>query len=305
LIEERPMNAILPIPPSEAAPPVPRDRARYAAQPSSWPAELELWFASSAGKTRLVRRRHFGPLMVQRPFHPEKDGTCHVYLLHPPGGVAGGDRLDLSFHLDAGARALLTTPGATKFYRSEHGVSAQSAHVEVGAGAVCEYLPQETIVFDGADARIETRISLASDATYVGWDFLCLGRPAAGERFETGRLSQRIEIRRDGRPIWFERLELRGGSPLMGAAFALAGQPTWGTMIHAGAIAEDAAEQVLAAVGEAGRGVFSISQLEDVVVCRYLGPRVSDGKALFVRAWNVLRTSGQGKAADMPRIWAT
>lgn len=273
------------------------------AQPSSWPAELELWFGLSAGKTRLVRRRHLGPLVVQRPFHPEKDGTCHIYLLHPPGGVAGGDCLDLRFHVDAGARALLTSPGATKFYRSEHGAGTQSTRVEVGAGAVCEYLPQETIVFDGGDARMETRVSLAPRATYVGWDFLCLGRPAAGERFDTGRLSQRIEIRRGGRPIWFERLELHGNSPLMRAAFALAGQPTWGTMVYAGAVTEDAAEQVRAAIGESG--VFSVSQLEEVVVCRYLGPRVAEGKALFVRAWNVLRMLGQGKAAEAPRIWAT
>lgn len=299
------MNAIMPIPPSQAAQSTVLARAHYAVQPSSWLAELELWFALSAGKTRLVRRRHLGPLVVQRPFHPEKDGTCHVYLLHPPGGVAGGDRLDLRFHLDAGARALLTTPGATKFYRSEHGAGTQLATVEVGAGAVCEYLPQETIVFDGADARIETKVSLASDATYVGWDFLCLGRPAAGERFETGKLSQRIEIVRDGRPVWFERLELQGDSPLMRAAFALAGQPTWGTMIYAGAVADEAAEQVRAVIGDAGDGVFSVSQLEEAVVCRYLGPRIGDGKALFARAWNVLRTLGQGKAADTPRIWAT
>ena len=305
--EARFMNAAVPTRPSEPAHSTVAcpTRARYAAQPSSWPAELELWFAHSAGKTRLVRRRHLGPLVVQRPFHPEKDGTCHVYLLHPPGGVAGGDCLDLCFHLDAGARALLTTPGATKFYRSEHGAGTQSARVVVGAGAVCEYLPQETIVFDGADARIETKVSLAPDATYVGWDFLCLGRPAAGERFETGRLSQRIEIMRNGRPIWFERLELRGGSPLLKAAFSLASQPSWGTMVYAGTVTEDAAEQVRAAIGAAGDGVFCVSQLEEAVVCRYLGPRVADGKALFVRAWNVLRSLGQGKMAEAPRIWAT
>ncbi len=297
------MNAIVPIPASEADQLIPLARAHYAPPSSSWLAELELWFAPSAGKTRLVRRRHLGPLVVQRPFHPEKDGTCHVYLLHPPGGVAGGDRLDLRFYVDAGARALLTTPGATKFYRSEYSAGAQSTQIDVGAGAVCEYLPQETIVFDGGDARMETRVSLAPDATYVGWDFLCLGRPAAGERFEAGRLSQRIEIRRDGRPIWFERLELHGNSLLMKAAYSLAGQPTWGTMIYAGVVAEDAAEQVRAAIGESA--VFSVSQLDDVVVCRYLGPRVGDGKALFARAWNVLRTLGQGKPADTPRIWAT
>jgi urease accessory protein len=280
-------------------------RARYAAAPSRWLAELELWFAPNAGKTRLMRQRHLGPLVVQKPFHPEKDGTCHVYLLHPPGGVAGGDELDMRFHLAADARAVMTTPGATKFYRSEHGVSTQRAIIDVGASAVCEYLPQETIIFDGANAVVDTRVTLAEGATYVGWDFICLGRPAAGERFESGSVSQRIEIIRDGRPIWFERLKLPGGSDLANATHALGGRPTWGTMIYAGPTAEDAAERVRGAIGSRGDGVFSVSQLEQGVVCRYLGPRVSDGKSLFVQAWDALRMSCQGKAASAPRIWAT
>lgn len=280
-------------------------RAHYSPAPSHWAAELELWFAPNAGKTRLMRRRHLGPLVVQKPFHPEKDGTCHVYLLHPPGGIAGGDQLDLRFHLAADARAVLTTPGATKFYRSEHGRSTQATTIDVGANAVCEYLPQETIVFDGADASIDTRVTLEAGATYVGWDFICLGRPAAGERFESGTLRQRIEIVRDGKPVWFERVRLPGGSTIQDAPYALAGQPTWGTMIYAGPTAEDAAERVRNAVGSQGDRVFSVSQLEQGVVCRYLGPRVSEGKSLFVRAWDALRTSCQGKAANAPRIWAT
>lgn len=307
MAKERNGDAVISLPPSEGASLSAASIARthYAAQPSRWLAELELWFSRSVGKTRLVRRRHLGPLVVQHPFHPERDGTCHVYLLHPPGGIAGGDQLDLRFHLDTDARAVLTTPGATKFYRSEHGTSTQSTRIEIEAGAVCEYLPQETIVFDGADSRIDTKVTLASDATYVGWDFLCLGRPAADERFETGRLSQRIEITRDGRPIWFERVDLSGDSLLAAAAFALAGQPTCGTMVYAGAIREDAAERVRAAIGNSGDGVFSVSQLEQIVVCRYLGPRVSDGKSLFIRAWDALRMLCQGKAAIAPRIWAT
>ena len=298
------MNSLL-LAESSMIDPVTMARARYTAAPSHWAAELELWFAPNAGKTRLMRRRHVGPLVVQRPFHPEKDGACHVYLLHPPGGVAGGDQLDLRFHLDADARALLTTPGATKFYRSDHGRGVQSTTIEVGANAVCEYLPQETIVFDGADASLDTRVTLEAGATYVGWDFICLGRPAAGERFDTGTLRQRIEIVRDGEPIWFERLLLAGGSAIQDAPYALAGRPTWGTMVYAGPTAEDAADRVRDAIGGAGDGVFSVSQLEQCVVCRYLGPRVSQGKSLFVRAWDSLRTSCQGKAASLPRIWAT
>jgi urease accessory protein len=280
-------------------------RAQYVPQPSNWLAELELWFEEREGTTRLMRRRHLGPLMVQRPFHSESDGTCHVYLLHPPGGVAGGDRLDMEFHLGPRARAVLTTPGATKFYRSLHGRSAQQVTIDVGADAVCEYLPQESIVFDGANARIDTRVTLARGATYVGWDFICLGRPAAGERFENGMLSQRTEILRDGKPVWFERLHIPGGSPLGTAAYALAGKPTLGTMIYIGQSAENVTERVRSAVGEASGTVFSVSRLEQAVVCRYLGPKVSEGKALFIRAWDLLRTAGQGKPASAPRIWAT
>lgn len=270
---------------------------------AAWPAELELWFAPAEGRTRL-RRRHRGPLVVQQPFYPENDGTCHVYLLHPPGGVAGGDTLTTRLHLAQGAQAVLTTPGATKFYRAPHVPSAQTVLVDVAAGAVCEYLPQETILFDGADTTLTTRVALTGDAVYLGWEIFSLGRPAAGERFANGRLSQMVLVERDGRPVWFERMALDGGSPLAGAPFALAGQAIVGTMIYAGALPDDAADRVRAAVGPAGEGVFSASHLEGVLVCRYLGPKAYRARELFVQAWNVLRTAGLGKTASAPRIWA-
>lgn len=279
--------------------------AASAASSRAWRAELELWFALSAGKTRLARRRHHGPLMVQSPFHPERDGTCHVYLLHPPGGIAGGDALAIDIHVGPSARVLLTTPGAAKFYRSEEIKSSQVTQFDIAAGGVCEYFPQETIVFDGAQAVTETRVALTGNATYSGWDFFCLGRPAAQERFDTGRLQQRTEITRDGRPIWFERSSLAGGSGLLKAAHALAGHAVWGTFVHACAVHEQAAERVRNAIGHGHEQRFSVSQLEDVVVCRYLGPQAAEGKALFARAWDALRSASQGKAAVTPRIWAT
>lgn len=270
-----------------------------------WKAELALWFAQLAGKTRLVRRHHFGPLMVQSPFHPEKDGTCHVYLLHPPGGVAGGDHLDMNFHVGAASRVLMTTPGAAKFYRSETHQSRQSVRIDAAAGSTCEYFPQESIVFDGARAVSDTCIDLTGDARYAGWEISCLGRPAAGESFRSGHLRQSTMIMRDGRLIWFERSSIAGGSPLMTAPHALAGHTTWGTFLYAGPDLELAAERVRAAVGPDVSGTFSVSALADVVVCRYLGPQASEAKAQFVRAWGALRILCQGKPASPPRIWAT
>jgi urease accessory protein len=275
--------------------------------PSNWLAELELSFEFRDGKTRLARRRHLGPLLVQSPFYPEADGTCHVYLLHPPGGIAGGDKLDMRFHLAPGTRTVMTTPGATKFYRSmPHGGELHTS-IDVGAAAVCEYLPQETILFDGTDAVIDTRVSLEAGATFVGWDFLSLGRPAADEQFTTGRVRQRTEIICEGKPVWVERLHIRGGSPLLMAPYGLAGHPILGTMVYVGPAAADAGKRVRDALDgdDDAEGVFSVSQLEKAIVCRYLGRRSSQAKKIFARAWGVLRTTCQDKPASAPRIWAT
>lgn len=276
------------------------------APPRRWRGELELWFDTAApGRTRLARRRHVGPLSVQRPFYPEADGTCHVYLLHPPGGVAGGDELEFALHVERGARCVLTTPGATKFYRMDAVGAVQRSAIDVADGAVCEYLPQETIVFDGSRVGLETRVALGGDATYVGWDFICLGRPAAGEAFRTGSVTQRVEIGRDGRRIWFERFRVDGGSPLLDARYAFAAQPVFGTMVCAGPLREGLDEAVRREIGEAGEGRFSVSRLDQVVVCRYLGPQAEEGKMLLIRAWNALRKAMQHKPASAPRIWST
>ncbi len=123
---------------------------------SGWQAHLRLRFNGDiprflengdaprpVGRTRLVERTHTGPLVVQRPFHPEGD-PCHVYLVHPPGGVVGGDELRIDVQVDAGAHALITTPAATKFYRCDGRVSSQTQELRA-AGATLEWLPQENI----------------------------------------------------------------------------------------------------------------------------------------------------------------
>lgn len=270
-----------------------------------WHAELELYFENRQNKTRLMRRRHVGPLAVQSPFYPEDDGAAHVYLLHPPSGVAGGDRLAIHCHLNDGSRTVLTTPGATKFYRSERGTSIQHMNIEVGAQGICEYLPQETILFNGADAFIQTDITLRHDAIYLGWEFICFGRPASGERFTNGNARQRIRITRDGKLIWFEQFNLANMEQALDAPYTFAGRPITGTMIYAGPILENMVSRIRELLPQQGPHVFSVTALERVLVCRYLGNRMSEGKQLFMRAWEVLREMGIGKPAVAPRIWAT
>lgn len=275
-------------------------------QKAGWAAELSLEFAVSHGRTRLVRRSHRGPLMVQRPFHPEADGTCHVYVLHPPGGVAGGDSLDIGIEVGPDARCVLTTPGATKFYRSIAGASYQRVEVAVAPGGICEHLPQETIVFDGAAAKLSTQVGLQGNATFIGWDFICLGRPAAGERLASGHVAQGVDIRRDGRRIWFERVRLDGSNPVLEAPFALAGQAVFGTLVCAAPeVSERALDAVRAAAQPPSGSLFSASRLQDVIACRYLGPQAAIGKALFSAAWGAIRQTLQDKPSCPPRIWAT
>src|SRR5262249_10650450 len=121
-----------------------------------WHAELALGFVRRSQRTVLASRRHRGPLTVQRAFYPEPDGVCHTYVLHPPAGIVGGDALSMSYDLGPGAHALITTPAATRFYFSraiEAGIRQRAC---VGDGATLEWLPQETLLFDGAHARFET-----------------------------------------------------------------------------------------------------------------------------------------------------
>lgn len=271
---------------------------------ADWPAELELRFLAGQERVRLYPR-HVGPLRIQRPFYPEPDGTCHCYVLHPPGGVAGGDRLSLRIDVEAGARALLTAPGATRFYRAPDRISRQRIDISVAAGGVCEYLPMETIVFDGANARTEMEVRLAGDATFVGWDIVSLGRPAARERFVRGSFAQRSTILRDGRPVWVERIALEGESGILGAAYGLMGQPVYGTMVHAGPLPDEAVDLLRDRVPPPQDGVAAITRLRDVVLIRYCGPKIGPARDYFLKSWDGLRQFGQGKPASPPRIWAT
>ncbi|MDD9940806.1 MAG: urease accessory protein UreD [Myxococcales bacterium] len=279
--------------------------------PRRWDASLELGFRRDARRTTLALRRHKGPLGVQRPFYPEPDGTCHVYLLHPPGGVAGGDALVIDAHLGAGAQALLTTPAAGKLYRcdTQAGPSHQTQRFDVADGACLEWLPQETIVFDAARSQLATRVELAQHAQFLGWEVLCLGRPAAGERFEHGRVRQAFEVYREGRPMFVERGLYEGGAPVLEAPWGLSNQPIMGTMVCVTPAVEGLVEQLRDALPPNGKGTaqghFSVSQLREVLVCRYLGARAESALQGFRMAWGIVRTAVYGRQPREPRIWLT
>jgi len=269
-----------------------------------WPARLELGFSPRRDRTELVRRRRSGPLGIQRPFFPEGD-TCHVYLLHPPGGVAGGDDLDVRVTTDPSARALITTPGATKFYRTRGPHATVRQTLEVGNGSVLEWLPQENIFFPGADANVATEIHLRGSARIAAWEIQCLGRPVIGERFEDGALDARLDLRRDGRPILRERLRVAGAGILDGAS-GLRGYPVSATLLMTAADAAFLSKaRGIAEPGADQQRVHGITLIEDVAVVRALADSTTSVRRLFGALWQAWRREVIGRSACTPRIWAT
>lgn len=276
-----------------------------APEPAGWRGRLALEFAVQGTRTALSRRAHVGPLYAQRPFYPEPDGTCHVYVLHPPGGVVGGDELCVELEVGPGARALATTPAATKLYRCPERGSVVRNRLQVSAGAVLEWLPGETIAFGGARASLVTRVELEAGAHFLGWEITCLGRPASGDDFSAGRLDQRFELTRGTRPLLLERMLLEAGGALRHGAWGWAGRGVHGVLLATGAssaLTGELRERVRPAF-EADR--FAVTTLGDVTVCRYLGAHAGEARSVLGAAWDIMRRHLLGKPAAAPRIWTT
>ncbi|WP_454689504.1 urease accessory protein UreD [Achromobacter aloeverae] len=198
-----------------------------------WRASLALGLARRGPRTVLARRAHRGPLNVQKPLYPEPDpAICHLTLLHPPGGVAGGDRLDLDLALEAGAHAVFTTPGATKWYKASPTYPAhQHVRITLAPGARLDWLPLENIYFDHSEARQSLELRLAENATAIGWDAALLGRQASGETWRAGSLRTLTRLRdAAGRLLWTERQVLDADAALRGAPQGLGGLPAYGTL---------------------------------------------------------------------------
>lgn len=282
------------------------DLASPAAQlRTEWPARLRLDYARRGERTVIAHREHTGPLRVQRPFYPEGPEVCHTILLHPPGGIAGGDQLELALSAGGGAHAVLTTPGATKWYRSSGPRATQRIALRAEEGACLEWLPQEAIVFRGARASSALRVDLAPTAIFIGWDICCLGRVASGERFDAGELRQHIEIVRAGTPLWHERARLEAGGRLLTSSAGMAGCPVSGLLLAATPQASGELLATCRAVPVDSAARAGVSALPGVLAVRYLGHSAEAARHYFRALWQVLRPGLVRRAACTPRIWFT
>jgi len=273
-----------------------------------WQAALDLGFAAEGGATRLARRAHRGPLVVQRPFLPEGPGVCHVYVLHPPGGLVGGDELTIDVAVDAGAHALVTTPAASKVYRTTGATARQVQRLRVAGGAALEWLPQEAIIFDGARATLDTRVDLEPGARFIGIDAICFGRPAGQAPFERGSCRQGFELHRAGRPLLIERGRYDAGGDAMRARWGLGGACVLAFLTAAPAPTDAAVDAVRALAAAATDGDLAAATIlgdGDALAVRYIGHSAERARAFLHGAWRLLRPAVLGRAAVPPRVWAT
>ncbi|WP_434519233.1 urease accessory protein UreD [Pseudomonas sp. NFX1] len=264
---------------------------------AGWSAYLQLRFSRRDDVTRLGARRHFGPLLVQRPFYPE-GAPCHVYVLHPPGGIVAGDRLELDIHLEPGSHALLTMPGASKFYRSIGPTARLAQRFHLGADSTLEWLPQDSIFFAGARASLDSRFTLAPGARLLAWETLCLGRPVMNERFDHGALDSRLHIEMPDDPGLYERLRIEGGQ-----LDKLAGHPLLATFCASPA--DPALLEHIRALLDELDNPAGATLLGSLLVIRLLDHDNQHLQHTLQRLWHVLRPAVIGLPACPPRIWAT
>ncbi|UTF60378.1 urease accessory protein UreD [Gilvimarinus sp. DA14] len=280
----------------------------------SWLASLTLRLAHRGGATRVTRAKHQGPLRVQRPFYPEGQ-LAHVYLLHPPGGLVVGDQLTLDMATESGAQALVTTPSAGKVYslkalrHSNKSITQeQTISLRVEPHSSLEWLPQETIIFNGANARLHTRVDAHKDSRFCLWDIVCLGRPACDETFNDGELLQTLEVSLEGLPILRERNRVCGGDPIMQQPWGLQGATAFGTMVAKVSIPRDDIDQLLEhlAAEHSDQGAsWGITQKQGLLIARYLGPSAAQCRIGFAAIWAAIRPTMIGREAVQPRIWNT
>ena len=274
-----------------------------------WPGRLELNYRRDGDRT-LAHDRHSGPLRVLQSLYPEGEGICHHVLVHPPGGIVGGDTLHIEATVRAGAHALITTPSATRFYRSAGEAALQSVVAQIDDGARLEWLPLETICHSAALAENQFRFEIAPGGEMMGWDVVALGLPASGEAFEAGHYAQRIELP----GVWLERATIRGDDHrLLDSPLGFAGHRVLATMWFAASspMPTDRRERLLDAARESASSHALASTAgcssphAEVVVLRLLAPRVEPAMQLLSAVWARWRDVAWGLGAVAPRVWRT
>lgn len=283
-----------------------------------WIANLVLDFKWSSLGTKLHRTQRNGPLSVQKAFYPEGRDCAHIYLLHPPAGIVSGDQLHLDINLDDSAHTLITTPGANRFYRAREdasiGVSkqVQVTTLNIQAQAKCENFPQETIVYNGADGFNTIDVHLTDHSVYLGWDITCMGLPSSEQLFTEGQYSQLNRVYVNNILQYHDRIAITANNNLLHHISGLAGNSVFGTfLVHAPQQLDLPQRKALVETmreiidNNQAQKHISITDIDGLLVIRYLGHQATECKKYFLLLWQVVRPLTVEKEATQPRIWHT
>ena len=274
----------------------------------AWNATLSLDYSLQAGKT-VAHFRHDGPLRILQSLSPEGPAVCHNVLVHPPGGLVGGDTLDITVTAATGSHGLITTPGATRFYKSLGETALQRTRIQLEAGARAEWLPMEALCYSGCLAENHLTLDLAPGAELMGWDVTALGLPSASQPYIEGSFCQHIELP----GVWLERARILANDPLlMDSPLGLAGQRCVATLFFASGSKLERKRREGAL--DLARGVMQAHPLcntagatspnAQVVVVRVLAPLVEPAMGLLKQVWKSWRQHFWDQAAPSPRIWS-
>ncbi len=265
----------------------------------NWQGKLSLGFTKQHDRTALTKRSHQGPLVVQSPFYPEEQ-VCHVYIIHPPGGVVGGDELSIEVNCHENTEVLITTPAAGKFYKSNGKKTLQNVNIKIARNATMEWIPQETILFNNANVCCSTQIELQQNSQFFGWEMIALGRPFCNESFTHGSAQIKIAIELENEPLFTESTILNDQT--IYSLSGLAGHSLLATLLMYPA-GQDELEIAREIAGI--KRFFGATLINDLLVCRLLGEQAEPVKKIFTNIWHGLRPNLNRRTACPPRIWAT
>lgn len=277
-----------------------------------WPARLQLGFSLRDGeRSILATRAHEGPILVQRSLYPEGPRVCHVVVLHPPSGIAGGDTIDIDIHVQDGAHATLTTPGATRWYKANGRHARQTVRLSVAAGAKLDWLPLENIYFEQANATSRTEINLHPDAMAIGWELAQLGSINNDPHWDHGRARTEIELKIDDQLIWVEQGTVAAQDPIRSSVAGLANLPVYGTLWCFGARLEPLEQEALTDMMpwqpelRAGSTMLPYADGKALYLVRGMGLHAEDTRHLLMRVWQHLRHHALGIPGVPLRLWNT
>jgi len=283
-----------------------------AIETDAWTAALELVFAhASNGRTALTRNVHSGPLLVQKALYPEGSAICHATILHPPSGVAGGDVLEISIVVEESAHAVVTTPGATRWYKANGKNARQHIDLQVKAQGRLDWLPLENLLFEQSQAINQTHVRLAAGARAIGWDCYQLGSAVTAGHWHEGRLKLTTLLHYDGKLVWTEAGEANARQSLVGSLAGLAGFPVMATVWSVGPVLDAAHLERLTDILpwtdelRAGASQIQLDASHSLVMIRLLGLHAQAVRLLMIECWQQLRPLHLGRRASPLRLWRT